>query len=124
MPAIITERAKGDLLPRLALLTYGIEYLNKLQADQVNALTEKDLHCWSCGEPWKQGDLIIIKRLYNNKGSLTIKRHAKCAIMKNVITKEDLKRLKSQYRSFGFAAILGFFAFYSYNALTILGALL
>jgi len=102
-------------MARLILLTYGIEYLNKLHADQVNNLEEKDLKCWSCGELWKQGDLIIIKRLFNKNGALTVKRHASCAIKKNVITPEDLKKLKAQYKTFGYAVILGMFGIYAAN---------
>lgn len=107
-------------MPKLILLTYGVEYLNKLHADQVNALEEKDLKCWSCGELWKQGDLIVIKRLSNSNGTLTIKRHASCAIRKNVITKEDLARLKKQYRTAGYSVILGMFGLYALEAMRLI----
>jgi hypothetical protein len=114
-------------MARLTLLTFGVEYLNRLHADQINGLDEKDLCCWSCGTPFKSGDLIVIKR-HSNKDhgkpySLTVRRHAKCAILKNVITQKELVELKKVYRSFGSFVLFGFMSLYAINALEVLRGL-
>lgn len=106
------------------MLTFGVEYLNRLHADQVNGLLEKDLCCWSCGDPFQKGDLIVIRKHTTKRSggtnTLIVRRHAKCAILKHVITPRELSELKKTYRTFGSYALFGFMATYAINALEIL----
>lgn len=113
---------------KLLLLTFGVEYLNRLHADQINDIQKKDLCCWSCGGAFKKGDLLVIRKHTTKRGggtnTLIIKRHAKCAILKNVITPHELAELKKTYKTFGNSVFLIFFAAYALNVMHVIRGIL